>query len=77
MIYSEWNEHVAKYFFKPENAGKDVLFYLTKQDLIKYSRQHFSRASDDEIWANFIHAIKYGQQAENDIRVDFPVMLTR
>lgn len=56
MTYLEWNEHIAKFFFKPENAGRDIMFYLTKQDLIKYSRSFFSSKSDDEIWADFIHA---------------------
>lgn len=67
MNYSEWNKHIAKYFFKPENAGKNILFYLTKQDLIKYSRQLLSGKSDEEIWNDFIHAIKYDQQDENDL----------
>jgi hypothetical protein len=67
MTYSEWNNHIAKYFFKPENAGKDILLYMTKQDLIKYSRQFFSGESDGEIWANYIDAIKYGQPNNNDL----------
>lgn len=67
MTYSEWNNHIAKYFFKPENAGKNVLFYMTKQDLINYSRQHLSGKSDEEIWNDFIHVIKFDQQDENDL----------
>lgn len=62
MNYQEWNNHISKFFFRPENAGKDILFYLTKQDLIKYSRQLFSGISDEEIWADFLNAIKYGDQ---------------
>lgn len=71
MTYSEWNNHIAKYFFKPENAGKDILFYLTKQDLIKYSRQLFSGTSDEEIWADFLSAIKYGEQEKSDLRIEY------
>jgi hypothetical protein len=71
MTYSEWNNHIAKYFFKPENAGKNILFYLTKQDLINYSRQLFSGKSDDEIWNDFILAIKYDQQDENDLIIPY------
>lgn len=71
MTYSEWNIHIAKYFFKPENAGKDILFYLTKQDLIKYSRQLFSGTSDEEIWADFLRAIKYGEQEPSDLRIEY------
>lgn len=63
MNYKEWNEHIAKYFFKPDNAGKDVLFYLTKHDLIKFSRENFGGASDEEIWTDYINAILYGDTA--------------
>lgn len=65
MNYSEWNEHIANYFFKPENAGKDVLFYLTKQDLIRYSIQYFGGTTDEEIWIDFINAIKYKKNDKN------------
>jgi hypothetical protein len=72
MKYSEWNEHIAKYFFKPENAGKDILFYMTKNDLIKYSSQYFSGASDEEIWTDFINAIKYKiDQEHSEIRIEY------
>jgi hypothetical protein len=71
MTYLEWNEHIAKLFFKPDNAGKDILFYLTKHDLIKYSRPIFSGTSDEEIWADFIHAIKFDRQEANDFRVPY------
>lgn len=66
MTYLEWNEHIAKLFFKPDHAGKDILFYLTREDLIKYSRANFTGTTDENIWADFIHAIKFDQQEEND-----------
>ncbi|SCB72287.1 hypothetical protein GA0116948_10143 [Chitinophaga costaii] len=34
MIYLEWNEYIAKLFFKPKNVDCDVLFYIIP---IKYS----------------------------------------
>jgi hypothetical protein len=68
MNYLQWNEHIAKYFFKPENAGKNIYFYLTKQDLIRYSSPYFSGVSDEEIWTDYLNVIKYGQQGENDSR---------
>jgi hypothetical protein len=71
MTYKEWNEHIANLFFKPDNAGKDIFFYLTKNDLIKYSRQSFSGISDDEIWSDFINAIKYDQKEANDFRIPY------
>ncbi|THU41235.1 hypothetical protein FAM09_03745 [Niastella caeni] len=66
MKYLDWNDHIAKFFFKPENAGRDILFYLTKQDLIRYSRPIFADKSDDEIWTDFVYAIKYGQKGGNN-----------
>ena len=71
MNYSKWNKHIAKYFFKPENAGKNFQFYLTKQDLINYSRQFFSGKSDGEIWNDFIHAIKYDEKDGNDLTIPY------
>ena len=65
MNYLDWNNHIANFFFRTENAGKDIHFYLTKHDLIKYSRPNFSGTSDEEIWADFIFAIKYDQQEKN------------
>jgi hypothetical protein len=41
MNYTEWNNFIAGHFFKPENAGKDIVLYLTKQDLINYSKNGF------------------------------------
>jgi len=70
MNYSEWNEHIAKYFFKPENAGKNVLFYLTKHDLIRYSIQYFGGKTDEDIWIDYINAIKY-KQYDNNVRITF------
>lgn len=66
MNYKEWNEHIAKHFFKPENAGKDILFYLTQQDLINYTRHYFSGATDEEIWNDFVKAIKYDEHKKNN-----------
>ncbi len=71
MTYSEWNEHIAKYFFKPENAGRDILFYLTKEELIKSSRQHFNGEPDGIIWADFINGIKYGNPTTKVVQIPY------
>ncbi len=71
MTYSEWNEHIAQIFFKPDNAGKDIIFYLSKQDLIKHSREYHSGLSDDQIWNDFILAIKYGTQENKNLVLPF------
>jgi hypothetical protein len=65
MTYVEWNNHIATLFFKPVNAGKYIAFYLTRQDLIKSAYHLFSGSTEDEIWADFIYAIKYDQQANS------------
>lgn len=69
MTYSEWNYHIARYFFKPENAGKHILFYMTKQDLIKHSRQNFNMESEREIWDDFLNAIKFEGKENNGLGI--------
>ncbi|MBL7854251.1 MAG: hypothetical protein JNL17_07625 [Cyclobacteriaceae bacterium] len=71
MTYVDWNNHIANLFFKSENAGKNILFYLTQQDLIKHARPLFSTRSDEEIWMDFINAIKYGEQEPGDSRIQY------
>lgn len=63
MTYNEWNNHIASIFFKPENAGKNIAFYLTKNDLIKSSRLLFTGLNDDEVFADFVKAIKFDQDS--------------
>jgi hypothetical protein len=65
MNYKQWNEIIADYFFKPENAGKDILFYLTKQDLIKLAKPFFSGKSGEDVWNDFIFAIKFGEPGKS------------
>lgn len=67
MNYFDWNTHIANYFFKPENAGKNIMLYLTKQDLINYSTKFFPVSSEDEIWNDFIYAIKFETNDEEKI----------
>jgi hypothetical protein len=69
MNYFEWNDHIAGLFFNPANGGKNIHFYLTKLDLIKHSRHFFSVTSDDEIWDDFINAIKYDQKVDNNLPI--------
>lgn len=71
MNYLEWNKHIAGLFFNQENAGKEIHFYLTKQDLINQSKHKLTGKSDDEIWTDFICAIKYGQKEQHDSPIPF------
>jgi hypothetical protein len=59
MKYLEWNNAIAEYFFNTENAGKDVLLYITKSDIINIGKQHL-QMSEQEIWQDYILSIKNG-----------------
>lgn len=59
MTFLQWNKAIADHFFNSENAGKHVLLYFTKQDLIKSTRKYFDIKSDEEVWNDFVHAIVF------------------
>ena len=71
MNYSEWNNHIAQYFFRPENAGQNIPFYLTKLDLIKYSRHLHNSLSDEEIWSDYINSLAYGDQKPSELSIRY------
>jgi len=71
MTYLEWNNLISKHFFNTANAGKDIILYLTKQDLIKLSHQNFSDVSDEYIFLDFVDAIKYGEKPTKDHKIPF------
>jgi len=54
MDYLQWNDSIAKHFFNPENAGKEVLLYVNK-DLIEELGQPYGCGQPD-----FINAVKTG-----------------
>jgi hypothetical protein len=60
MDYLEWNNIISEYFFNPANAGKNIHLYITKTDIIHLGGKHFIEESEDEIWHNFVIAIKHG-----------------
>lgn len=65
MKYLEWNNIISAYFFNPDNAGKDIHLYLTKNDIIGLARQNFNEETEDEIWTDFINSIKRGIPGSN------------
>lgn len=71
MTYFDWNNIVCNCFFKPENGGKNIVFYLTKQDLINYSRQYLNGLNDEEIWKDFIYAIIFGDRVVNNLTTPY------
>ncbi len=58
--YLEWNNIIAKFFFNPENAGKDIHLYITKEEILHIAHNYFKNVSDEEIWQDFISAIEQG-----------------
>jgi hypothetical protein len=60
MDYIEWNNIISEYFFNFANAGKNIHLYTTRTDIIHLARKYFEEESDDEIWDDFIIAIKRG-----------------
>ncbi len=54
MDYLQWNDLIAKHFFNPEEAGKEVLLYVN-QDIIEEIGQPYGCGLPD-----FINAVKTG-----------------
>lgn len=65
MKYLEWNNIISAYFFNPNNAGKDVHLYLTRNDIVGLARQNFNEETEDEIWTDYINSIKRGIPGAN------------
>lgn len=68
MNYLEWNNIVTCHFFNTENAGKNILLYATKQDVINFGKSHLTSSTDEEIWTDFINAIKYDGLDDDEIK---------
>lgn len=65
MDYIEWNNIISEYFFNSANAGRNIHLYTTRADIIYVARKYFEEESDDEIWDDFIIAIKRGLPGSN------------
>lgn len=65
LSYLQWNNVISNHFFNPTNAGKDVHLYLTKSDIIHLAKLHFDEETEDEIWDDFIRAIRRGIPGSN------------
>ena len=60
MNYLEWNNLIGQHFFNTANAGKDVYLYITKNEIIELAGNSLPATSPEEIWSDFIKAIKKG-----------------
>jgi len=60
MTYLEWNNSIARHFFNPDHAGKDIQLFITKQEIINLAKGNFKETSDKEIWIDFLRKLKFG-----------------
>jgi hypothetical protein len=60
MKLLEWNNLIARHFFNPSHAGKEVHLYITKDDIVSLARPHFAGSPDQEVWKDFINKVKLG-----------------
>lgn len=60
MNFLEWNNHIAKHFFNPDHAGKDIHLFITKQEIINLAKENFSEETDQEIWDDYLRKLKNG-----------------
>lgn len=60
MNFLEWNNHIAKHFFNPDQAGKDIHLFITKQEIINLAKQNFGEETDQKIWEDYLLKLKNG-----------------
>lgn len=73
MTYADWNNIICNYFFKPENGGKNVYLYLTKEDIIKIGQSHLIEKNESEIFIDFINALKNNNDSLNINKAYSPI----
>ena len=56
----EWNNHIAKHFFNPDQAGKEIHLFITKQEIINLAKDNFGEETDNEIWEDFLRKLRNG-----------------
>ena len=66
MKFLEWNNHIAKHFFHPDHAGKEIHLFITKGEIINLAKDNFEVGSDSEIWDDFLRIIKTGLTFSNE-----------
>lgn len=66
MKFLEWNNLLAKHFFNPDHAGKEIHLFITKREIINLAKDNFEEESDSEIWVDFLRIIKTGLTFSNE-----------
>lgn len=60
MKYLEWNRAIGNYFFNSKKAGKEVLLYITQQEIIRLGLKVGTFSSSEESWSDYCNAVKNG-----------------
>ncbi|RZJ56302.1 MAG: hypothetical protein EOO44_00090 [Flavobacterium sp.] len=60
MNFLEWNNHIAKHFFNPNQAGRDIHLFITKQEIINLAKENFEEETDQEIWEDYLRKLRNG-----------------
>ena len=60
MNYLEWNNAIGKYFFNVKSAEQEVYLFISKHDIVKIGEEQGLDGGDENIFADFIKAIKKG-----------------
>jgi hypothetical protein len=60
MNYLQWNNAIGKCFFNSENAEQEVHLFVSKHDMTKIGREQGLEGDEENIFLNYIDAIKKG-----------------
>ena len=60
MKFLEWNNHIAKHFFNPDQAGKDIHLFITKKEIINLVKEHCNEETDEVIWDDYLRKLRNG-----------------
>ena len=60
MKYLEWNNAIGKWFFNEEMAEQEVYLFISKHDIVKIGKEQGLDGRDDNIFIDFIEAIRQG-----------------
>lgn len=60
MNYLKWNNAIGKWFFNEEKAEQEVYLFISKHDIVKIGKQQGLDGGDENIFVDFIEAIRQG-----------------
>lgn len=70
MNFIEWNNLIARHFFKPECAGKEVHLFITRGDIVEMGRPGMEEDhTDEDIWRNFLSTLRYGLSGSGNVSI--------